>query len=85
MCVPACMHKHQNLKYASTELKINRMALVKIMKHRTPNLLFKNALLPEVGIRESSWYEEQCLDPCTLTIASLATKDGKTEMHLSVQ
>lgn len=61
--VSARGHTHQNLKYAPTRLKINRMALVKTVKYKTSTLLFKNALLPEVGLSESSWYEDQHARP----------------------
>lgn len=40
VCLPACIHMHQNLKYAPTWLKINRTAPVKTVKDETSNLPF---------------------------------------------
>ena len=53
------VHIYQNLKYALTLLKINRMALLKTVKYETSNCPFSfYTLLPEARISKFSWLRD---------------------------
>lgn len=62
LCVCVRAHASES-QICSYTVKINRMALVKAVKYKTSNLLFKNALLLKVGLSESSWYTDQQTQP----------------------